>query len=77
MAAVGAFFLRDPRPEGDALFPMLPTFTTPGEAADQLRWYLAHPDARETAAAKAREAVADRTFDSNAARLLRLLDKET
>lgn len=76
MAAIGAFFLRDPRPEGDELFPMLPRFTTPGEAADQLRWYLAHPDARETAAAKAREAVADRTFDNNAARLLRLLDKE-
>lgn len=77
MAAIGAFFLRDSRPEGDALFPTLPIFTCPGEAGEQLRWYLSHPDERETAARKAREAVADRTFDSNAARLLRLLDKET
>jgi hypothetical protein len=76
LAASGCFFLRDPRPEGDALFPMLPTFTTPEEAGELLRWWLDHPAQRATAAAKAREAVADRTFDHNAARLLRLLDKE-
>lgn len=76
LAAIGAFFLRDPRPEGDALFPMLPTFTSPAEAAEQLRWWLARPEQRETAAAKARETVADRTFDNNVAALLRLLDKE-
>lgn len=76
MAAIGAFFLRDPRPEGDELFPMLPTFTSPEQASDQLRWWLARPDLREAAVLKAREAVADRTFDNAAARLLRLLDKE-
>lgn len=76
MAAIGLPFLRDPRPEGDALLPMLPTFTSPGEAGELLRWWLANPTAREAAALKAREAVADRTFDNNAARLLRLLDKE-
>lgn len=76
MAAIGCFFLRDPRPEGDELFPMLPTFTSPEQASDQLRWWLDHPGMRETAAIKAREAVADRTFDNAAARLLRLLDKE-
>jgi spore maturation protein CgeB len=76
MAAVGAPFLRDPRGEGDDLFSMLPTFTTPEQASDQLRWWLDHPDQRATAALKAREAVADRTFDNAAARLLRLLDKE-
>jgi spore maturation protein CgeB len=74
MAACGLFFLRDPRPEGDRLFPMLPTFTSPAEANSHLRWFLAHPAARETAAAKAREAIADRTFDHAAAALLRLLD---
>lgn len=31
LAACGTFFARDPRPEGDELFPMLPTFTDPGE----------------------------------------------
>lgn len=76
MAAIGAFFLRDSRPEGDELFPMLPVFHSPEQASDQLRWWLDHPDLREAAALKAREAVADRTFDHAAARLLRLLDKE-
>lgn len=73
-AAIGTFFLRDPRPEGDELFPMLPTFTSPGEASDLLRWFLARPDERAELAIKAREAIADRTFDNAAARLLRLLD---
>lgn len=76
MAACGAFFLRDPRGEGDELFPMLPTFGGPVEASEHLRWYLAHPQARADAAAKARDAVADRTFDNAAAALLRLMDKE-
>ncbi len=76
MAACGAFFLRDPRPEGDELLPSLPTFTSPGEASEQLRWWLANPAARDAAALKAREAVADRTFDHAASRLLRLIAKE-
>lgn len=75
MAACGAFFLRDPRPEGDALLPSLPTFTTPDEASDLIRWWLANPSARTTAATKAREAVADRTFDNAVAALLRLIEK--
>lgn len=76
MAAIGCFFLRDHRPEGDELLPMLPTFTGPEQASDLLRWWLAHPDQRHTAALKAGEAIADRTFDNAAARLLRLLDEE-
>jgi hypothetical protein len=76
MAACGLFFLRDPRPEGDELLGMLPTFGAPAEASALLRWYLEHDDERLTLASKAREAVADRTFDAHAARLLRLLDKE-
>ena len=74
MAAIGCFFLRDPRPEGDELFPTLPTFTSPGQASDQLRWWLARPDDRREAALKAREAIADRTFFAAAARLLRHLE---
>lgn len=76
MAAVGAFFLRDPRPEGDELLPSLPTFTSPAEAGELLRWHLANPAAREAAALKAREAVTDRTFDNAAARLLRHITEE-
>jgi spore maturation protein CgeB len=76
MAACGAFFLRDPRGEGDELLDMLPTFTSPAEASDQLRWWLAHPEQREAAAEKARAAVADRTFDTHARRLMRLLERK-
>lgn len=74
LAAVGAFFLRDPRPEGDELFPSLPTFGGPVEASEHLRWYLANPSAREDAATKAREAIQDRTYDNAAAALLRLME---
>lgn len=73
MAACGLFFLRDPRPEGDEVLPMLPRFAGPVEASELLRWWLAHPDQRNRAATAAREAVADRTFTNHARQLLRLL----
>lgn len=75
MAACGLFFLRDSRPESDELFPMLPTFSGPEDAAEQLRWWLEHDDERNEAALKARAAIRDRTFTSNATRLLKLLDE--
>jgi spore maturation protein CgeB len=74
MAACGLFFLRDPRPEGDAVLSMLPTFTNAGEASDLIRWYSAHDSARERLAAAARDAVADRTFAAHAVQLLGLLE---
>jgi spore maturation protein CgeB len=74
MAACGLFFLRDPRPESDEVFGMLPTFASPEDAGEQLRWWLAHDAEREAAAGLAREAISDRTFDRNAASLLRLLN---
>lgn len=76
MAACGLFFLRDPRPEGDSVFPMLPTFTSPAEASYLIRWWLDHDDARQRAADAAREAIADRTFANHAAALLRRIVKE-
>ena len=76
MAACGLWFARDTRPESDELFPMLPAFTSPAEASDQIRWALAHPAERAEAAAKARAAVADRTFTEHARTLLRLLDRQ-
>ena len=75
MAATGLFFARDARPEGDGLFPALPTFTTPAEASDIIRWHVRHDSAREKAAAAARAAIAGRTFENHAKRLLQLLDK--
>lgn len=71
LAACGTFFARESRGEGDELFPMLPILTDPGELGDVLRWSIDHPDARADAALKAREAVADRSFDRTAAELLR------
>lgn len=75
-AACGHFFLRDPRGEGDEVLDMLPTFESPEDASDQLRYWLAHDNERQALASKAREAIADRTFANHAAQLLRLLDKE-
>lgn len=77
MAAIGLPFLRDPRPEGDELFPSLPTFTSPAEASELLRWWLKHPGDRVVAGVKAREAIADRTFDNAARRLLAHLERST
>lgn len=76
MAACGLFFLRDPRPEGDALFPALPTFTGPQDASEKLRYYLKRDDLREKLAGQARAAIADRTFENAAIQLLRLLDSQ-
>lgn len=76
MAACSLFFLRDPRPESDEVFPMLPTFVGAEEASEKLKWWVAHDTAREYAAVSAREAIADRTFRNNATRLLRLFDRQ-
>jgi hypothetical protein len=76
MAACGLFFARDPRPESDELFPMLPSFTSPGEAGDIIRWAVAHPGTAAELAAKARAAIADRTFTEHARQLLRLLSRQ-
>ena len=75
LAACGLWFTRDPRPESDQLFPMLPSFTSPDEAGEQIRWALAHPDQRHEAAAKARAAIEDRTFENNARALMRMISK--
>jgi hypothetical protein len=52
---------------------MLPIFETPDELGDLIRWAIDNPDKRHEAAENARAAVADRTFDVNAKRLLSLL----
>lgn len=70
LAACGTFFAREPRAEGDELFPWLPTFTTPDELGEIVRWWLPREEARRDAADKARAAVADRTFEVHARRLL-------
>ena len=72
LAACGTFFLREPRGDSDEVLGMLPTFDDPDDFSQQLRWWLAHDDARTEATRLARLAVADRTFTAHAARLLAL-----
>lgn len=75
MAACGLFFLRESRPESDEVLWMLPTFDGPEDAAEQLRWWLAHELQRHDRAMKARQAIRPRTFQRNVKRLLELLDQ--
>lgn len=75
MAACGLPFLREHRGESDQVFPMLPAYDGPEEATELIRWWLAHPDERQDAARAARAAIRDRTFDSNARRLMELAEK--
>lgn len=76
LAAMGTFFLRQPRAdgEGDRLLPMLPTFDSPAEFGDKVRWWLSHDDQRQAAAQTAQAAVADRTFANNVKALTSILD---
>jgi spore maturation protein CgeB len=73
LAAIGTFFLREHRGESDEVLPMLPTFDSPGDFGEKLRWWLTHDTEREEAALKAQAAVQDRTFKNTAARFLSLL----
>lgn len=75
LAATGTFFLRQSRPEGDAVLSMLPTFDGPQDFEEKLRWWLAHDDQRDRVALEARLAVADRTFEENARNVLSLIER--
>ena len=70
LAASGTWFARQSRGESNELFPMLPTFDSPEELGDLIRWALAHPQERAAHAALARAAVVDRTFPNNARQLI-------
>lgn len=74
LAACETPFVREPRGEGDDLFPMLPVVSEPQELSDALRWLLAHDAEREAAGKAARVRIEDRKFDNNARRLLQLVD---
>jgi spore maturation protein CgeB len=74
LAACGTFFFREERGEGDELFPMLPVVSDPAEFSEQLRYWLANDDARRAAAEGARKAIADRTFQNTARRLLDIVE---
>lgn len=73
LAATGTFFMRDPRPESDDVFDMLPAFTSPAEFERKVRWWLTHDMERREAARMARDAVAGWTFQQRAEQLLALI----
>jgi hypothetical protein len=70
LAAIGTFFIREPRGESDLILPMLPTFADAGELGDLVHWWAQHDDHRRKAADAARAAVQERTFEANATHLL-------
>ena len=70
LAASGTWFARQSRGESDELFPMLPTFESPEELGELIRWALANPVERQIAAQQAKRVVTDRTFPNNAHKLL-------
>lgn len=76
MAAVGLPFLRQPREEGDALFPDHPSFDDPEGFAEGLRYLLKDEGRRRRIALAGRAAVADRTFTNAAKALLTALDQQ-
>lgn len=75
LAAIGCFYLTQPRGENREVLPMLPTFTEPGEFSESLKWWLAHDPDRERVAAEAQRAVADRTFTNTTAKFLAAVTK--
>jgi spore maturation protein CgeB len=76
LAAVGCFYLTEPRGENREVLPMLPTITSPEEFGEKLRWWLNHDDERARVARAARQAIADRTFDNNCRFLLERLESQ-
>lgn len=75
LAACGTFYATQPRGENREVLGMIPTFDTPTELGELVRYYLARPDAREAIAAAARQRIVDRTFTVNAKRFLTLVER--
>jgi spore maturation protein CgeB len=74
LAACGAFFITDDRPEVAEVFgATVPTFTTAAEAGELIRYYLSHEQERQAIAAQLPALVAGETFDRRAADILAAL----
>lgn len=70
LAACGTFYMTEERGENREVLPMVPTFDGPEDFGAKLRWWLAHPDARDKVTRAARTAVEGRTFAASAAAML-------
>lgn len=71
LAAMGAFFLTDSRPELVELFDgAVPTFDTPEQAAQLIRHYLARPDERQRVVSEMQEAIQPHSYVARAAQVV-------
>lgn len=75
LAATGCPYITQARGENREVLPMVPTFSSPEEFGDLLRFYINNEDARTAVAGAARAAVEHRTFKNAAARMLRAVDR--
>lgn len=75
-AACGNFVISEYRPEVAEIFgDAVPTFTTPVEAEELIRHYLAHPDERERLAARLPALVASYRYQDRAASIIDILER--
>ena len=73
LAATGTFYLTEERGENRDVLPMIPTFESPDDFGEQLRWWLNHDTERERVADEAQSAISSRTFINHARGLLERL----
>jgi hypothetical protein len=74
LAACGVFTISDYRAEVAEVFgDAVPTFKSPAELGDLVRYYLAHPEEREAKAARLPGLVSGRTFANGARWILEVL----
>ena len=75
LAACGAFFITDYRPEVTEVFgDVIPTFTDAKEMEEQIRYWLAHDAEREERAQALPGLVAEHTFDNRVATVFDVLE---
>jgi prepilin-type processing-associated H-X9-DG protein len=76
LAACGCFSICDDRPEVKEVFgELVPTYRTPEELEELIRYYLAHPQERADLAAELHQRVQDRTFAALGRRVITTLEE--
>jgi spore maturation protein CgeB len=54
---------------------VLPTFDSPGDASEKIKWWVAHDELREKWAGLAYDRIQDRTFDSAARKACKWMEE--
>jgi spore maturation protein CgeB len=77
LAACGAFYVSDYRPElADVFGDVVPTYASAAELETQIRYYLAHDEERAAKAAQLPGLVARHTFDARVTDMLAILERQ-